>query len=278
MLLDEVYTRVRPSIVAFCSKIAKGHDGGPPLIAPIIGTGFVVHEAGIIATNRHVAEAILQLPKHPTRGLLAFAMVFGEVQQEEGGFGMNAQFVDLVQLQMVSEFHTTNEYFYGEKIPDVAVVQLAVRGLPALSLATEEWSIRVGMEVATAGFPLGEDPLIVHGFVGQGVPLLRRGIVSAVNPFPCPHPDAFTIDIMTQGGASGSPIFRTDSGDVLGILYGGFPGTNVTFAVPSLIVSSALETFMNEHFDSDTPFPTLAELAHSKKAIAEGESPWEAVS
>lgn len=278
MKLEDVFTQIRPSVVAFCSKLAKGRNGGPPLIAPIIGTGFVVHEAGVIATNRHVAEAMLDLPKHPeTGGLLAFALVFADIEPEEGGLGMAAQFLEIIQLQMISDFSTSNEYFYGEKLPDVAFAQLAVRGLSPVTLATAEWSIRVGMEVATAGFPLGEDPLVVNGIVGQGTPLLRRGIVSAVNPFPCPHPDAFTIDVMSQGGASGSPIFRSDLNEVVGILYGGFPGTNITLAVPALIVSEALKLFVREHLEDPSAFPTFAELAKSRQEPPDGESPWRAV-
>jgi hypothetical protein len=219
MILEEVFNRVRPSIVAFCSKIAMVAGEDPPLIAPIIGTGFVVHEHGVVATNRHVAEEMLNLPRDPeTGGLLAMALVFGDVQKLEDGYDLNAHFVEIVQLQMISSFSTSEEIFYGEQLPDVAFAQLAVRDLPTLSLARADWSIRVGMEIATAGFPLGEDPLVAYGLLGQGTPLLRRGIVSAVNPFPCPQPDAFTIDVMSQGGASGSPIFRTDAPEVVGIL------------------------------------------------------------
>lgn len=278
MNLEGVFGKIRPSIVAFCSKLAKGHNGGPPLMAPIIGTGFVVHEAGVVATNRHVAEAMLNLPRHPeTGGLLAAALVFANVESEETGFGLAAHFIEIIQLQMISEFSTSNEFFYGEKLPDLAFAQLAVRGLVPVTLATVEWSIRVGMEVATAGFPLGEDPLVVNGFVGQGTPLLRRGIVSAVNPFPCPHPDAFTIDVMSQGGASGSPIFRTDHDEVVGILYAGFPNTNITFAVPALIVSEALKTFVNEHLEDPASFPTYAEVHESRRMQPSEDSPWRAV-
>src|SRR6185503_16108960 len=34
-------------------------------------------------------------------------------------------------------------------------------------------------------------------------------------------PHGFTVNVMTQGGASGSPIFLTSSGAVVGILYAG---------------------------------------------------------
>ena len=40
-------------------------------------------------------------------------------------------------------------------------------------------------------------------------------------PFPTPHPHGFTIDIMQQGGSSGSPIFSTDRAEVVGMMFGG---------------------------------------------------------
>ena len=202
------------------------------------------------------------------------ALVFGEIQREEDGYGLNAHFVEIVQLQVISSFSTSDEVFYGQQLPDVAFAQLAVCGLQPIELAHADWSVRVGMEVATAGFPMGEDPLIVNGLLGQGTPLLRRGIVSAVNPFPCPQPDAFTIDVMSQGGASGSPIFRTDAPEVVGILYGGFPQANITLAVPAVIVSEALKHFLREHGFISGGFPTLASLASSAGERTNGQSMW----
>jgi len=47
---------------------------------------------------------------------------------------------------------------------------------------------------------------------------------------------------MTQGGASGSPIFLAESPTVVGILHAHFVGaTNITIALPSKIISEAVE-------------------------------------
>src|SRR5471030_2518616 len=76
------------------------------------------------------------------------------------------------------------------------------------------------MDVATAGFPLGDLPMTMFGNkINQLMPLLRRGVVSSVFPFTgVPQPHGFTIDIMQQGGSSGSPIFRCDAPVVVGMM------------------------------------------------------------
>lgn len=264
--------------MAFGCKLARGHAGIPPLFPPLIGTGFVVDARGVIATNRHVAEALISLPASPTTGQsTALAAVFSGVEQDSDGYALNALFVEIVGFQILDRFTAEKDY-YGEAVPDLAFVMLRARDLPPLRLATEDWSLRIGMEIATAGFPLGVDPLVVHGVVGQATPLLRRGIVSGLNPFPCPQPHGFTIDVMSQGGASGSPIFRTDTPEVVGILHAGFPGTNITFGVTSYFLSEALRVFLNQAPVDASGYPTLADL-RSQRTCKGGITPedWSAV-
>lgn len=263
MNLEDVFDRIRPSIVAFGSKFSPSKSTAPPLFPPLLGTGFLVHSDGIVATNRHVVEALRSLPRHPqTNEFAGFCLVFSEIKHEEGGLGLHAHLVDIQSFEVLSEF-TSSGQFYGGQLPDVAFAQLRVCELPSVQLASDDWYLRVGMEVATAGFPLGENPLVVHGVIGQGTPLLRKGIISAVNPFPCPQPEGFTIDIMSQGGASGSPIFRTDRPEVLGILYAGFPAMNITFAVPASILSMALSKFLETKFVKLDSAPSINDLPTS---------------
>jgi hypothetical protein len=66
-MLIETYRRLRNSIVAFVPKFApdqKPEHSFPPTFPSIFGTGFVVHEDGLIATNDHVISMFPQLP-HP---------------------------------------------------------------------------------------------------------------------------------------------------------------------------------------------------------------------
>ncbi|WP_231714638.1 S1 family peptidase [Desulfonema ishimotonii] len=107
-----------------------------------------------------------------------------------------------------------------------------------------------GLDVATAGFPMGSRALEGPDGLYQLCPTLQRGIISAVLPFPGRRPKAFSVQIMTHGGASGSPVFLPDSGRVVGVLYAAlsdtartarrdactFP-TGISYAVPARAIT-----------------------------------------
>ena len=94
----------------------------------------------------------------------------------------------------------------------------------------------------------------------QVTPFLRRGIVSSVLPFPTASPHGLTVDNMVQGGSSGSPVFEPGSGEVIGMVWGGFENTNFTFVVPGHLIAKALEGYLRA-FPPDTGgTPTLDDL------------------
>jgi hypothetical protein len=166
--------------------------------------------------------------------------------------------------------------YYGPKTPDLGFLQVRMRGLPALELATDEEAIEPGVRVATAGFPMGTDALQAPGYVHQLTPSLQEGVVSAVLPFPCKTPHAFMLNMMSLGGASGSPIFLPHSPKVVGVLYGGLTEryrttiqgipleypvpTNFTYCVPGHLVKMALDNVRTKPELALPPgTPTLAE-------------------
>ncbi len=269
--LQETFEAVRPSIVAFASRLVATELGGVPVFPRIIGTGFVVDSRGIVLTNSHVVKALEALPRHPVTGARSdIAIVWTNVQAFEEGHTLPVLLVDVRATSDITSF-TSSGPFYGEAVPDIAFVQLKVRDIPALPLSTEPGTIRMGLPVATAGFPLGSDPLVVYGKVTQITPFLRQGIVSSVYPFPCPYPHGFTVDIMSQEGASGSPIFLNDRPTVVGMVHAGFPGTNVTIAIPSTLLSQALAQ-CSEPLDLKGT-PTLESLL--KQGERSGDLKWE---
>jgi hypothetical protein len=122
---------------------------------------------------------------------------------------------------------------------------------------------------------MGNAALTIYGSINSITPLLRHGIVSSVFPFPCPTPHGFTTDIMTQGGESGSPIFLPDRPVVVGLLHAGFDNTNVTIALPSLMVA---ETYrgIRERVEYDfNGVPTLEE--HFASAEPTNRPSWNAI-
>ncbi|HLK63270.1 MAG TPA: serine protease [Bryobacteraceae bacterium] len=278
MNLTETYESVVPSIVAIISRISdsvKDISGNRPLIPNILGTGFLVSENGIVATNRHVVEALQSIPPHPKTGANGYGAIMFDTGVENGKPYMNWIMPEIASAGMVDSFSSDSRW-YGEAKPDIAFIQVSVRGTPHLRLASRDFYIRPGTGIATAGFPMGEIPLTMMQKVNQVTPFIRRGVVSSVFPFSIPRPHGFTIDIMQQGGSSGSPIFYDDEPTVVGMmkavmkqwwpiqlgpktLLAQIP-TNISIAVPAHIIGFALQSFVHSPYAVDpSGFPMLDE-------------------
>ncbi|HBA40782.1 MAG TPA: hypothetical protein DCZ05_13915 [Deltaproteobacteria bacterium] len=232
MDLTDVYQLVQPSIIAFTPKYVP--KGMPEDFPPIFGTGFIIAD-GLIATNDHVVQAFANVPRPkgtPLGDWGVIAWLFHFLPKE----GM-AQ----IPLHVVGVLRVTIEvkgHYYGSKRPDLAFVHVKATGLPALRIA-EAPHLEPGVQVATAGFTMGTDALRAPGWIHQLTPTLQTGIISAVLPFPCESPHAVMLNIMTRGGASGSPVFSVDEPEAVGVLYGGLidhhtlPGTKSHYRVPT---------------------------------------------
>lgn len=273
MPLTDLYESAGPCIVGFMSRMVQAPIGQPPPFPDIIGTGFLVTADGVAATNRHVVEALWKLPTLPGTGeRVGGAFIFMVSDDKLGGQVLNLKIRDVAALQ---RFSSENDW-YGQDVPDVGLVQLEITGMPFLELATEDFSLRPGMEIATMGYPLGTQPLISQGKVNQLGPFIRRGIVSSVYPFSSPQPHGFTIDIMQQGGSSGSPIFAGDSPRVVGMMWGGVLehrhaessttsltytlNTNISIAEPAGIIKAALTRYLSGRKPLDSSTPSLEQI------------------
>jgi len=156
----------------------------------------------------------------------------------------------------------TGEYYYGPQVPDIGFIAVDVVNLTPL-LLTPNLKFREGDSIAIAGFPLGTDTLRAPGWLHQLTPTLQTGIISAILPFPCDNPHAILLDVMAKGGSSGSPVFHCESGDVVGMVYGGINEqlilnggsggalfyrnpTTLTLAVPSHFLVNTLSLLLKE--------------------------------
>ncbi len=298
MPLPETFAAIQPGIVAFISKLAQPESGQMPKFPKIFGTGFFVDQYGLVATNRHVAEVFGKLPRHPETGALAVAAaIFLEPRQAEGGTVMGMVFADVLSWWILDQFQAGGDW-YGQNVPDLAFVQLRVTQTPSLSLDDEPGTLRVGINVATAGFPMGSMPILMHGKPTQLTPMLRKGIISSVFPFAAPYPHGFTIDAMVQPGASGSPVFLDDRPVVLGMIgavlrdsatatimspEAMFSGTvsvplstNISIALPGHLISKALRSFREGVAPEKDTLPTLESLIPSD-GDRYGEMKWETI-
>ena len=281
---------MRPGVVALISRAAHSQIGAPkPTFPDIIGTGFFVDKRGIIATNRHVVESLEQLPKHPSTGrVTAAAIVFLEPRRRDGGTVVGCLFIDVENYWVLGNFQAASRW-YGEIDPDLAFVQLRATDTPALKLDERTGLVRAGIDIGTAGFPMGSSAITLHGNITQVMPMLRRGIISSVFPFQAPLPHGFTIDAMVQPGASGSPVFLTDEPTVVGMLSAvmrdtatgtfsseepSFSGmlsiplsTNISIALPSHLIAKALRDLDATGAIRDTGMPTMTSLIPAQPEI-----------
>jgi hypothetical protein len=240
--LAEVFTQVSPSIVAIIASGAVVPAGvAPPIFPQIIGTGFFADADGTVVTNRHVIDAVMKYaPKHPKTGnVMAAVLAFGAPQTRDSGVMMPIATVEIEWYIPLEGFETKN--WFGKQIPDLGILLTNVTETPGLSLGEDDFQIQAGVEIATCGFPMGSEIVVRDGRLQQLTPTLRRGIVSAVYPFPIAQPHGFSIDVMQQGGGSGSPVFKTDTGLAIGILHSGLPNGNHTFADPSWVIAKWLK-------------------------------------
>ena len=252
--MQEIYKGIKGCIVAFIQKYIPVQDGShqPPLFPPIIGTGFAIREDGLIITNSHVAKAfnkVFRPPDMPEEEWPVHAMLFKYTPQ-----GMIEIPLEVLGVLAISKYEHGKHYYGPKEGPDLAIVHVKAKGLPTVEIDSGTL-IEEGLDVATAGFPMGTDALTAPGYLHQLTPTLQKGIISAVLPFASPTPHAFSINIMTQGGASGSPVFDCNTGRVLGVLYAGLNDfavtiknkdfykvpTNISYVVPAHYIKFLLK-------------------------------------
>src|SRR3989442_9580784 len=123
--LSETYERIKLSIVAFVKTVnfvADRANEPMPLFPDIIGTGFVVDECGLVATNQHVVDAFKKVPRaEGVSPVVAVLMVPATGH-------MRILPVEIPRQMEITTFNP-GENYSGPAKPDIALVKIAVRGL-----------------------------------------------------------------------------------------------------------------------------------------------------
>ncbi|MBU0603242.1 MAG: serine protease [Gammaproteobacteria bacterium] len=194
--LSDTIDRIKPSIVVVGTNMLSRAPN-----FELRGTGFVVGDGTLVATNAHVAGVPLDAERFETLAILC--NVGGRQQVREARV-----------LASVPEH-------------DLALLKIQGDALPALPLGDSS-GVREGQAIAFTGFPIGS----VLGFT----PVTHRGIVSAITPIviPVDHISqlntanrnrlarggfpVFQLDATAYPGNSGSPVYDLESGEVLGII------------------------------------------------------------
>jgi len=195
--MPETIERIKPSIVA----VGSYQKTRSPAFA-YRGTGFVVADGTLIATNAHVLPENLNVENREALTVVVFGQG-GEPQLREA----KAVGVD--------------------KTHDLALLRISGTPLPALVL-DDAGTVREGQTFAFTGFPVAT----LLGFSA----VTHRGMVSAVTPIALPSATAqqldpkvirslrtgtfnvFQLDATAYPGNSGSPLYDIETGRVVGII------------------------------------------------------------
>ena len=225
--LPGVINQVRPAIVAVGTV--------QPTRTPrsvFLGTGFIVGAGLHAVTNMHVIPDKIDFARKESIAVFS-------------GRGKNAK-VYLAELVARDDEH------------DLALLEIQGQPLPALKIGNSN-RVREGEEYAFTGFPIG----MILGLY----PVTHRGIVSAVTPIVIPATSAdrlsasqirrmrnpytvFQLDATAYPGNSGSPLYETDTGRVIGVINSVFvkqtkeavlsAPSGISYAIPAQYVGALL--------------------------------------
>lgn len=218
--LPDLIERVKPSVVAVGTF---DRTRSPAFI--LRGTGFVLGNGNLVATNAHVIPESLNASGSEAV-VIRLTSSSGEV------------------LQRVARVATS------DKSHDLAL--LRIEGVPLQAIPLHNGVVREGQSVVFMGFPIGT-------VLGLST-VTHRGIISAITPVALPGASAqqlnekvikrlksgtfnvYQLDGTAYPGNSGGPLLDADTGEVIGVINMVFvKGTKesvlsqpsgITFAIP----------------------------------------------
>ncbi len=231
--LPETVALVRPAVVGVGTMQVTRR---PP--ARLLGTGFVIGDGTLVATNAHVVPEVLAVEDQE------YLAVFV-------GRGKYPQRRRARQVAMDLKY-------------DLAILKIEGDPLPMLRLGDSD-RVREGESIAFTGFPIGA----VLGLY----PVTHHGLVSAISPIVLPASsgrqltakmirrmrdpfDIFQLDATAYPGNSGSPLYLPKTGEVIGVLNMVLikeskesileKPSGISYAIPGKYLKALLETLKDE--------------------------------
>lgn len=195
--LPELIDQIKPSVVVI-GTYAKARN--PSFVMK--GTGFVVGNGLLIATNAHVLPETLDAAAGESLAVLASPGSTNTLQR-------------LARISVTDKAH------------DLTLLRIDGSPLPTIALQ-EHGPVREGQSVAFMGFPIGNA-------LGLS-PVTHRGMISAITPIAMPGANAhqlnaktitrlksgtfevYQLDGTAYPGNSGGPLFDAETGEVVGIV------------------------------------------------------------
>ena len=192
----------------------------------VVGSGFLI-ESRLVMTCAHVLTELTswmgkkRLPE--TAAYLQFIIPRGG-----GGWEVTYRHFDVMGAN-----------------PKLDIASVRARSAPAarhdpppVSVIKASDQIEVGEEIGLVGFPHGSALLGKKRSLIRFGPLFQRGSVSALTPYDGNTPNEILLDLITAGAASGSPIFRIATGEVIGVLARGQEQRQATTSIAIPVVDT----------------------------------------
>jgi hypothetical protein len=206
MPLSDAFMAVRPAVVAFMPSVIQRNPQERGDMFPIVGTGVILDD-GLIATNAHVVEALLKLPRPPNfpKNKFPFVAVLFHWVKPGDNAAISQESVAEIPLEVFGIFSVEGMIprgkgvYYGPEKPDFNIVHVRAKGLPKVELEARTDRLIEGAEVGTIGYPMGTSALRAPGWLHQFGPFLQRGIISAILPTRGKSPHSFVINLMSMG-------------------------------------------------------------------------------
>ncbi|MGR5237555.1 S1 family peptidase [Vibrio alfacsensis] len=225
--LPTTIEKIKPSVVGVgtYNRLASPRS-------KLLGTGFVVGNGNLVATNAHVVS--IELNNSQKEKIAIFV-----------GRGSHGQKRDATLLAI-------------DKKHDLALLRITGSPLKPLSLSNK--TVREGELVAFTGFPIGA----VLGLY----PVTHQGIISSINPISIPvnttkqltmkqlkalkNPyNVYQLDATAYPGNSGSPVYEPNSGKVIAVINKTLVKTTkeailsdpsaITYAIPVVHLKALME-------------------------------------
>lgn len=225
--LADTLIKIKPSIVGVGTFMPSR---SPRSI--FSGTGFAIENGQYIVTNAHVVGKSLN----------------AERLEQHAIFITRNQ---TTQMAIVEKIATDKKH-------DIAILKLKKGTLPALQLGGAS-DVREGNQYAFTGYPIG----MILGLY----PVTHQGIISAISPIAIPvinsrslnsrvidrlqaPYDVYQLDATAYPGNSGSPLYKTGNGKVVGVINKVFvketkesllsKPSGITYAIPIKYVKQLL--------------------------------------
>ena len=231
--LADVIDQVRPAVVGVGTAYPPRQPIGGARPNQLRGTGFAVDDGLLVVTNSHVLPERLDRDNRQTLAVFA-------------GRGRQAR---VRPARVVLE----------DRPHDLALLRIEGEPLATVVLGRAS-TVREGQSVAFTGFPIGAVlglyPVTHEGIVSSITPMARAADnardLSPVqlrrlrDPF-----DVFQLDAIAYPGNSGSPVYRPDSGEVIGVVNSVFVKesreavlerpSGISYAIPVSFLRELLE-------------------------------------